>query len=464
MQTEVEPLPEDRVRLSVEVPADDVRHAVAHTMRHLAQDLRVPGFRKGKVPPHVVRARMGDEAVMAEAVREHLPSWYSRALDTARVEPIDRPEIDYDALPGAGEPFRFTATVAVPPVAELPADLRLEAVRPEAVVPEGLVEQELERLRSGAGELAPVEDGTAELGQFALIDFAGTVGGRPIKDGSASDYLVQLGSGRLVGGIEQSVIGMRPGETRQVDVTFPPDYGPKAIAGKQAVFVVTLKELKQRVLPDLDDELARNVSEFDTLEALRADIEARAREAAEAQIDGQWRTAVLRALGEAARVDVPPAMVDARIRERLSQAERSLSQRGVSFDTFLQTTGRSVDQLVGELRPEAEAEARQELALKAYADQSGVTVSDEELEDFVREETASEKDPAATAEKILTGPAAESVRDDLRLRRALDRLVEIATPLPMPVAATEEPAAASAEIPLQTPAPDADDIESGSAP
>jgi len=263
-----------------------------------------------------------------------------------------------------------------------------------------------------------------------------------------------------VGGIEQSVIGMRPGETKHVDVTFPPDYGPKAIAGKQAVFVVTLKELKQRVLPDLDDDLARNVSEFDTLEALRADIAARAREAAESQVEGQWRTAVLRALGEAAQVEVPPAMVDARIRERLSQAERSLAQRGISFDTFLGTTGRSVDQLVAELRPEAEAEARQELALKAYADQSDITIGDDELEDFVREETAGEKDPAGTAEKILSGPAAESVRDDLRLRRALDRLVEHATPLPVPTPESAEPT----ETPLQGAAPDAEDRASGGTP
>jgi trigger factor len=222
-------------------------------------------------------------------------------------------------------------------------------------------------------------------------------------------------------------------------VTFPPDYGPKAIAGKQAQFEVTLKELKSRVLPELDDDFARNVSEFDSLAALRGDIERRARERAEAQVEGQWRTAVLHALGEVARVDVPRAMVDARIRERLSQAERGLAQRGVPFDTFLQTTGRSLDQLAAELRPEAEAEARQELALKAYADREGITVSDDELEDFVREETAGEKDPAATAEKILTGPAAEAVRDDLRLRRALDRLVEIATPLPAATAAPSAP-------------------------
>ncbi len=446
MQTAVETLPEDRVRVTVEVPAEDVAHAVEHALEHLQKDLRVPGFRKGKVPPGVVRARLGEQAVVEEAVREQLPRWYGRALDTARIEAVDQPEIDYERLPVDGEAFRFTATVPVAPVAQLPEDLRLEAVRPAPAPPEGAVDQELERLRRTAGELAPLDDRPAARGDFALIDFAGRIGPKPIKDGSASDYLVQLGSNRLVGGIEDAVVGMSPGETKSVEIVFPSDYGPKAIAGRTATFEVTLKELKQRVVPELDDEFARNVSEFETLAELREDLQRRVDEQAAVRADGMFRTAVLEALGRAATVDVPPSMVSTRVRERIQQAERSLAQQGIGLESFLQQAGRTLPQLVAELSPEAESEARQELALKAYADREGVQVTDDELEDFVREETAGEKDPAGAAEKILGGPAAEAVRDDLRLRRALDRLVEVATPL--------TPEAAQARSALWTPGSD----------
>lgn len=464
MQTAVETLPEDRVRISVEVPAADVDHAVEHAVRDLGRDLRVPGFRKGKVPPSVVRARLGDEVVLEEALRGHLPGWYGRALDSVRIEPIDRPEIDYEELPQDGRPFHFTATVQVPPAAQLPEDLRLEAVRPPVEVPEGLVEQELERLRVGAAQLVPAPEGAqAEPGQFVLIDFVGRINGRPIKDGSASDYLVQLGSGRLIGGMETEIVGMAAGETRDVTVTFPRDYGPAAISGKTAVFTVELKELKTQVLPELDDEFAKDVSEFDTLEELRADIERRARESAATQVEGVYRTAVLDALGRSATVDVPQGMISSRIQERLEQAERTLSQRGVSFETFLRSTGRTVAELAEELRPEAESDARQELALKAYADRLDITISDDELEDFVREEMAGEKDPEAAVEKILGGPSVEAVREDLRLRRALDRAVEIATPLDPPAVTPDralEPTSTPAETQetaasAETPAPPA---------
>jgi trigger factor len=438
MNTAVEPIAADRVRITVEVPADEVRHAVEHTLTHLSHDVRAPGVRKGKVPPAVVRQRVGVGVIMDEMLREHLPMWYSRALDQERLEPIDSPEIDVEGAPVEGEPFRFSALVPIPAPAVFPAELALEAGREEPRVDPALVDAELERLRAGAGELAPLEGVPAELGHFAVIDFEASIAGKPIKGGRARDYMVELGTGRLIGDIENALVGLEAGAEVDVDVVMPADDARREIAGKTAIFHVVLRDLKQRILPELDDDFAASASEFDTLAELRADIEARLARQAEEAADGDYRRRVLEALAAAAEVEVPAAWIDNRVRERLVGLERQLQGQGMGFERFLQITGQSIDQVAETFRPEAEQIARQELALKAFADREGVVVGDEELEGAIREDAPKEEADEVAA-KILTDDAArESVRADLRLRLALDRAVAQAKPVPL--ASPAEPA------------------------
>jgi trigger factor len=438
MQTAVETLADRRVRIRVEVPVADVDHAFEHALRDLSQGTKIPGFRKGKVPPNIVRARLGDEAVVDEALRTHLQGWYGRALDQERIEPVSRPEIDYEAPPAEGAPWTFTATLEVAPEATLPAELKLEAPRHEAKVDEEAVQARLERMRELATQLEPVEDAPAETGHVALIDFVATLDGKKMKDGSASDYSIELGSGRLLPGIEEALVGMTPGSETDVEVVMP-DEAPKKVAGRTANFHVALKELKRRVLPELDDAFARDVSEFETLAELRTDVEAKLRERAEAAVDGEYRAAVLNALGEAAQVEIPEAMVARRIDERLEATARGMARRGIRLEQYLQATGQSLADVVRDLRPEAEASARQELALKALAAREKVVVDDAELEAFVREEAGDEQDPDAVTRRVMETPAArESVREDLVLRKALDRAVELATPISPELAAARE--------------------------
>ena len=435
MNTAVEPIADDRVRITVEVPADEVRHAVEHTLTHLAHDVRAPGFRKGKVPPAVVRQRVGAGVIMDEMLREHLPMWYSRALDQERLEPVDSPEIDVQDTPVEGEPFRFSAVVPVPRPAVFPEDLRLEAGRGPGDYDRALVESELERLRTGAGELAPLEDVPAAIGHFAVIDFEAAIGGKPIKGGRARDYMVELGTGRLIGDLEAALIGLRAGEEVDVDVVMPQDDARKDIAGKTAIFHVTLRDLKERILPDLDDEFAAATSEFDTLDELRTDIEARLAKEGEEAADGDYRRRVLEALAGAADVEVPSTWIDNRVRERLAGLERQLQGQGLGFERFLQITGQSIEQVAETFRPEAEQIARQELALKAFADREQVTVSDEELEAAIREDSTEQEADEVVAKIFSEDSAREAVRADLRLRIALDRAVAQATPVPLPAPA-----------------------------
>jgi trigger factor len=281
----------------------------------------------------------------------------------------------------------------------------------------------------------------------ALIDFVSRVNGKKLRDGSATDYLVELGSGRLLAGLEDAMVGMREGETREATTTLPEETPDRKVAGKEAVFEITLKELKRRILPELDDSFAKDVSEFETLAELKADIERQLRERADSATEGEYRSAVLIALGNAATVEIPPMMVERRVQDRLETIARTFARRGMRLDQYLQMTGQSIEDVVRDLRPDAEASARQELALKAFAQREKIAPSDAELEAFVLEQATAEgeKDPAETTRKVMESPSArESLREELRLKMALDRAVEIAKPVPIaPTVAVEEAAGAA---------------------
>jgi trigger factor len=448
METTLERLDGDRIRIKVEVSPHDVDHAFEHAIRDLAKNTRVPGFRPGKAPAAALRARLGQETIVAEALDGHLGSWYGRALDQAGVEPVERPTIDYDRPPNEGEPWSFTAEVQVAPTAELPKKLVLEAPRHTADVPDGAVDERLDRMRTMAAQLEPVGDVPAEMGMVALIDFVSSVNGKKVREGSATDYLVELGTGRLLDGLETAMVGMREGETREATTVLPEEAPDRKVAGKEAVFEITLKELKRRILPELDDSFAKDVSEFETLAELKADIDRQLRERADEATEGEYRSAVLIALGDAATVEIPSMMVERRVQDRLETIARTFARRGMRLDQYLEMTGQSIEDVVSDLRPDAEASARQELALKAFAEREKIAPSDAELEAFVLDQATAEgeKDPAETTRKVMESPSArESLREELRLKMALDRAVEIATPVPVEATAAVEEAAGAAE-------------------
>jgi trigger factor len=431
MQTTTEPLGEDRVRLRVEVPAADVDHAFEHALHDLATSAKIPGFRKGKVPPGVIRSRLGSDVVIQEALDGHLSRWYGRAMEMEALEAVRAPSIDWDEPLTEGQPWTFTAEVQVAPAAILPDPLELEAPRHEPEITREMIDARLERMRALSAQLDPVEDAAAENGMLAVIDFSGSVGNRKIKNGAAHDYMVEIGSGRLLDPLEDALVGMRPGETREIETVLPEEGPDPKLNGKTATFTITLKELKRRVLPELGDELAESISEFETLKELEADIERQLRERADAEADGVYREAVLHALGQAADVEVPDVMIERRVRDRAERFARGLARQGMPLDVFLQQMGQTPEEFLDRLRPEAAELAREELALRALADREQIAPDDAELEAWVREQAAEEKDPEATARRVMESPSArESVRQELRLKLALDRAVELCKPVP----------------------------------
>ena len=266
-------LPESRVRVEAEVGPGEVERRVTQAAKALARNIRVPGFRAGKAPPPIVIKRVGREAVLDEAVRESLGGWYRAAIDDAHVVPVGDPEVDLGELPKEGEPLKFSIEIGVRPKATLGDYKDLEVSKRDAAVPDSAVDDEVDRLRERAAKLETV-DRQAQRGDFVVMDFAGSVDGTPFPGGEGRDQMIELGSGRLVPGFEDQLEGAVGGEERTITITFPEDYGASELAGQEAEFAVTVREVKAKQLPELDDEFAEEAG-FDTLDELREDIRTR---------------------------------------------------------------------------------------------------------------------------------------------------------------------------------------------
>src|SRR5947207_5466103 len=425
MAMQVEELPDNRVRLRVEVPRADLRHAVEHAKSDLAGSVKVPGFRKGKVPTQVLEARIGRERIFSEAVESHIGGWFLNAAASTRIRPVAAPEYDYDVPETEDADFSFTATVSVQPKPE-PVDwTKLEVGYAEPEVPAEVVDAELEELRASVAELAPVGGRAARTGDVVVIDVLSESG-----DGQR-DLVVELGAGRLVEELERTLIGAEPGERKEVELPQPD--------GSTVNATIALKELKEKVLPPLDDELARAASEFDTLDELRAEIERRIREVLEEEAETAYRAAAVDLLVEASGVQAAGPLVESRTRELLNTFVRSLERRGISADAYLQLSGQTGDQLVERLRAEAQQSVARELILEAVADKLALEVADEEIEELIREQAEVHgDDPDEAVTRVREGGGYETLRADLRLRKALDRVAEEAKRVPADVALARE--------------------------
>jgi trigger factor len=439
MQPTVSELPGSRARVEVEVPAADVERAVNRAARALAREMRMPGFRKGKAPPSLVIQRLGFAAVLEEAIREGLPEWYERALLGSGIAPVGDPSIEIVSTPEAeGEPLSLKFEIGVRPKATLGEYKGLEVGRAEPEAPDEIVDREVERIREGFAKLEQVERAAAD-GDVLLVDFEGLTDGKAFEGGTANDYLLELGGGQLIEGFEQQLAGASAGESRKVEVAFPEDYRAEELAGKDATFKVEVKEVREKVLPELDDEFASEASEFDTLEELRADIAKRLAEALGERIEQDFRLAAVDAAAAAAGVELPDELATARAEERWERVGRQLAARGMSPDAYLQMQGKTREEVIEESRPDAEAELKREAVLAAIAEAEGIEVSEEEMVEALAHTAEHER---TTPEKLLKRLREDGrdamVREDIRMRKAIDLVAEAAVPIPLEQAEARE--------------------------
>jgi trigger factor len=421
MSAQVEELPDNKVRLTVDVPQADVHHAVEHAASDLAESVKVPGFRQGKVPIPVLVSRIGKERLYTEAIESHIAGWYGNAVARTRIRPAEQPQLDYELPASDDKDWRFTATVSVLPKPTVADWKQLEVPYAEPEVPEDYVEHELNVLRSTVAQLSPVEDRPAQQGDTVVIDLVA-------GDGGQRDYVVELGTGRLLPELEDQLAGMSVGETTNVELE-------RAGEAEATSAQVTMKEIKEKVLPPLDDELARSASEFDTLDELRADVEQRLREQIEAEAEETFRRATLDLLVEASNVDVSGPLVDARTRTLLRELDGVMRRGGGSLEAYLQLSGESAETLVVRLREQAAASVAGELVLEAAADQLGISVTNDEVDAALRDRF---DDADTVIAQARESGVYESEREAMRLARALDRIAAEVQRIPPEQAAARE--------------------------
>ena len=414
MTTQIEELPDNRVRLTVGVPRADVHHAVEHAASDLAASVKIPGFRKGKVPMPVLVNRIGKERLYAEAIESHISGWYGNAVARTRIRPADRPELDYELPTTDDQDWQFTATVPILPTPEIADWTTLEVGAAEVEVPDELVNAELDVLRASVAELSPVEDRPAQVGDTLIVDL--------IREGGEGqkDYVVELGSGRLVPELEEQLVGMSTGETREIRFELPDDQLGKVDAN--------VKEIKEKVLPPLDDDLAKAASEFDTIDELRDEIEGRLRAQIEADVEETFRRSALDRLVEASNVSVDGPIVESRTRALLESFDDMLRRRGGSLEAYLQVTGNSPAELVARFRAEAQRSVAGELVLEAAADKLGLEVGDEQVDEAIRERF---EEPDGVLEQLRASGAYETERESIRLAAALDRIAAEVKRIPL---------------------------------
>jgi trigger factor len=425
MQTQVEELSEGKVRLDVEVPTSDIQHAIDHAASDLAGSLKIPGFRKGKVPMPVLLARVGRERLYTEAVESHIRGWFWDAAARSGIRPVAQPEFGYELPDSPDAGFRFTATVAVQQPPDVADWTTLQVPAGEVEVPDEFVERELEALRLAVADLAPADGRPPNDGDVVVLDL-GAEGGERRRD-----FVAEVGDDRLLPDVSAALRTLTRGETTTVQIQV--DDEPTDIE-------VTLKEVKERVLAPIDDALARAASEFDTLDELRADIGLRLHEALSEEVETAFREAAVDQLAEASKVEIAETLVAARAAELLRALERSLAQRGLSAETYLSVTGQSAQELEQRLLAQARQSLARELVLEAVADKLGLEISDDELRDFARgeAEAAGDEDPEAFVERVWESGSREALRSDLRLRRALDHVVAEVQRIPVELAQARE--------------------------
>ena len=435
VKTTVTELPESRVRVQVEVPPQEIEGRVEHRARQLGRELKLPGFRKGKVPAPLVLQRVGREAVLEEAVRDTLSSWYSDAIETAGIVPVGDPKVDLADLPPQGEALEFSIEIGVLPKAELGEYKGLEVPRREPAVADAEIQQEIEGMRERLARLETVEREAGE-GDFVVVDYVGYLPidddraaepageparpGRPFEGGEGRDQLIELGGGNLIPGFEEGLLGAGAGETRMVALSFPADYGNEELAGRDASFEIAVKEVKHKRLPELDEDFAIDAG-FDSVEELRGDIERRLTEAEQQKIEDEFREAALDAAVAQARVPVTPALTEARAKEMWERMLHTLAHRGISRETYLQILARDEAEILAEMQSDAEQALRREAVLTAIVAAEGIVPAEQDLLEALaptaeREGTVPEK----LLEDLRGAGRLEEAREDLAVRQAVE--------------------------------------------
>jgi trigger factor len=366
--------------LYIEVGADEFEEGINESYKKNRHEITVQGFRKGRAPRKVIEAVYGPSVFYEDAINFTYPKAYAEAVVEAGIEPVDRPHVEIDSFPTA-EGYTFKATVTVYPEVKLGEYKGLKASKKAREVTDEDIDAEIERLRERNSRLQTAER-EARDGDVAIIDFQGFHEGEPFEGGKAEKYNLTLGSGSFIPGFEEQVVGLKAGEEKDVNVTFPEDFSEK-FGGKDVVFKVKLHEVKEKLLPEVDDEFAKDVSEFDTLEEMRADLKDKMTKAREKEADNAFMNSIMEQLIESTQVELPKVLVDNQIDMMVREQEMMMQQQGLTLEEYAEMVGQTVEQIRESARPVAERIVKLELALNRVAELENIEVSEDEVEEEI---------------------------------------------------------------------------------
>lgn len=423
MSLQVEKLEKNMAKLTIEVPAEEFDAAIKNAYNKNKNKFSIPGFRKGKAPLAMLEKMYGAGIFYEDAANEVIDASYPKAAEESKEEIVSTPEIKVTQIE-KGKAFIYEATVALKPEVTLGEYKGVEVKKAEAVVTDEDVENELTAARKKNGRLIDVEDGTIEDGDNTIIDFTGYIDDKTFDGGAGTDYLLVIGSHSFIEGFEDQLIGKKKGETCDVNVTFPAEYHADELAGKPAKFVVTIKEVKRNELPELNDEFASEVSDFDTLDEYKADIRKKLQEKKEQDAKVENENNVIEKVVENAQMELPQPMVDTQAREMVENYARRLQSQGLNINDYMKYTGMTPEKLMEQMRPEAEKRIKTRLVLEKVVEVENVEVSDEKLDEQINEIAASYKLEGAKLKEMMGEREKEQIREDLKVQAAIDLLVE----------------------------------------
>ena len=422
MSVQVEKLEKNMAKLTVEVSAEDFKAAIKKAFNKNKNRFAIPGFRKGKAPQAMIEKMYGEGVFYEDAADEAINASYAEAMKESGLDIVSRPEVTIEKI-GKDEPFVYSALVAVKPEVTLGQYKGVEVEKADASVSAEDVEAELKKVQEQNARLLTVEDRGVEDGDQTVIDFEGFVDGKGFEGGKAEDYPLTIGSHSFIDTFEEQLIGKKIGEECEVNVTFPTEYHAADLAGKPATFKVTVKEIKVKELPELNDEFASEVSEFDTLDEYKKDVEKKLAEKKEIEANSKNEDAVVTKVVENASMEIPDKMIDAQAENMVQDMARRMQSQGLSLDMYLKYTGMTVEQMKEQARPDAEKRIRTRLVLEAVAQAENIQISDEKVDEEVAKMAEAYKMEVDKLKSYMSESDIKQMKEDLAVQQAVDLLV-----------------------------------------
>ncbi|MBR3646698.1 MAG: trigger factor [Lachnospiraceae bacterium] len=422
MSLQVEKLENNTAKLTIEVAAEEVEKAIEKAYQKNKNRFQVPGFRKGKVPRNMIEKMYGVQVFYEDAVNDMLPEAYASAATESGLDIVARPEIEVTQIE-KGKPFIFTAEVTLKPEVELGDYKGITVEAQDTTVSDEDIDAEIKKALDQNARIITVDDRAVQDGDQTVIDFEGFVDGEPFEGGKAEGYSLTIGSHSFIDTFEEQLIGKNIGEEVEVNVTFPEEYHAEELAGKPALFKVTVKEIKVKELPELDDEFAQEVSEFDTLDEYKADIKKNLEEAKVKEADQAKEAAVIKAIVENAKMDIPEKMVVAQAQKMVEEFAQQIAAQGMAFDQYLQYTGATADSMVEQVKPQALENIKSRLVLEAVAAAENIVASEDDYEEEIKKMAESYNMEVDKVKSYISEDDKTVIMKDIAVKKAAELVV-----------------------------------------